>query len=144
MFTKKDNRKKFLDSEEKRLKWVIKRVPETYPYQVEVRVEALNHIREGIRQDYDRMKEELAASIESIANENKLSQDKRNKKALQIWANLKESRSKDLPQMEEQMKELDKEIVEIGPEFVRNQMNKKIESARALLDLVMDLKRKSE
>jgi len=122
------NRKKFLKSEIKKVEKTLK----SLPWQLEIVKIGKKDVREGIRQEYDRLKEIVNATEVKLEEE-----EKKEKKNDDMIKNLKSTRDKlqpDLLKMEEQMKELDKELGEVD-----KTLQVKVEAGRSYIGLVKKL-----
>ncbi len=121
-------REQYLNNEIKRMNIII----EQLPYRMEVVKEGKKDVREGIRQEYDRIKELVDGANVRIAAE-----EKAGNKEGEVVKNLSSMRDKyepDLKNMEDQLKELEKEIEEVDIT-----LNVKMEAARSYVALVKKL-----
>ena len=124
-------RKRFLKQERKRLSKII----ETIPVRFEIIAEGKKMIREGIRQDYDRLKETIdAANTKIMAEKTKRNSDQ---KIIGQMCDFIAKHEKDLKQFEEQMSSLDKELEEVEVTKIS-----RIEAARSYKMLVENLLKK--
>lgn len=111
----------------------IEKIISALPFRFEVKREGLKQIREGIRQDFDRLREEMDAINIRIDEEKK--KEKIDTALLESFVKGKTNREADTKQMEQMMKDLDKELEELEILW-----KKKMEGARAFLLLLKRLK----
>lgn len=126
-----NKRTKFLNEEIKK----IEKVMEILPFRFEILKVGKKDIREGVRQEYDRIKELVDAAIVRLAIENK--KEKKETAVIDNFTKMKEKYEIDMKNMENQMKELDKEIEEVDAT-----LNLKVEAARSYIQLVKKLLKK--
>lgn len=130
MFNK---RKKWLKKELKRINKII----DTFPFRYEVTAEGKTMIREGIRTQYDKIKEMVDAANVRIGEEK--IKEKSDYEIIKKMTEMAAKYQVDLKQLEEQMAELDKEIDE-----TEMTMNSRIEAARSYRLLILKLLKKNE
>ena len=130
MFNK---RKSWLKQELKR----INRIIESFPFKYEVKLEGIKQVREGIRMDYDKQKEQIDAYKIRGEDEKKKEFKLQNQDIIKQMADLVKKFSEESKNMEEQMDELDKEYKE-----TEMTCNSRIEAARAYKGLVLRLLKK--
>lgn len=128
-----NKRKKFLKAELKRINKIII----VTPFRYEIQELGKRQIREGIRVDYDKTKEKLDAANTRLGIENKKDYKDRDQKIISDMEALQKNVQRELTAMEEQMKELDKEISE-----VEATCNGRVEAARAYRGLILRLLKK--
>jgi phage-related tail protein len=87
-------------------------------------------MREGIRVEYDRLKERVDAAQLRLEAENK--KDKQDKKVIENLDNLVKRHGDDLTQMEKQMKSIDETIQ------AKEGIDEKMEGLRTVLELIKE------
>ena len=107
-----NRRKAFLKRELKK----INRIIEETPWRYDIVKKGKEYIREGVRNDYDRLKERIDACDVRAGDEKKKS--KMDNKIIKDMAELKGKTEVEVKQLEEQLKELDAEILEVDGTMV--------------------------
>ena len=131
MFNNK--RKQWFKKDLKRINYII----DTTPYRYEIILEGKKQIREGIRMDYDKQKEKIDACNVRVGQEKEKKWKDQDHKIITEMTQFAEKMTKEIIAMEEQMKELDKEIGET--EMTKNS---RIEAARQYKGLLLRLMKK--
>ena len=105
---------------------------ETLPFRYEVKKKGFMQIREGIRVDYNRIKEQIDAANVKIGSE----KERKNpdEKIIHKMEQFIKDKEKDIKQLEEQMAEMDKAIPETESTKI-----KQIEAARSYKGIVEKL-----
>ena len=127
------NRKQFLVKE-------IEKVEDSLnvlPFRFEIVKEGKKDVREGIRQEYDRIKELVDAANVRLKTENSKNEQNRDKTVIDNLTKMKDKYSIDMGEMEKQIKELDKELDDVD-----KTLNVRIEAGRAYINLVKKLLKK--
>ena len=126
-------RKRWLKGDLKRIDRIIKRTPFRY----EVQKLGKMQIREGVRTDYNKTKEKLDAAFVRMKAEEKKDYKDRDQKIISDMDTMQKNSQRQITAMEEQMKELEKEIAE-----TEATCNSTVEAARAYKGLVLKLLKK--
>ena len=122
------NKKQYFQSEIRKIEGVI----EQLPWRLDIVRAGKKDVREGIRQEYDRLKESVDAAESRLATE--AQKEKKEEEVVKQLESMRDKLIPDMRNMEEQMKELDKEIAEVD-----ETLKVKVEAGRSYIQLVKKL-----